>query len=171
MLALWNDTVFPAIRSMCEQFSDVPETPSIEQTSGFTILDSAWASKPLSAFAPHTYLAIANALVFVTCQHMRHLCVSVPPAARETIQEPGNLGLLMGSPLHCTQLYSGSWTGRRPKVLGARHRHNYDLGLKMGIDVALSGLDEFFSRCHCGFRPCSWIVLQNVTVAASSLTC
>ena len=35
---------------------------------------------------------------------MRHLCVSVPRAAIESMQEPRNLDLLMGSPLHLTQV-------------------------------------------------------------------
>ena len=46
---------------------------------------------------------------------MRRLCVSVPPVA---IQDLRNLDLLMGSPSHRTQLYSGGLDGPEARDFG-----------------------------------------------------
>ena len=103
---------------------------------------------------------------------MRRLCVSVHPVAKETIQEPRNLGLLIVSPFHRTQLPAITWLildGSEARNSWARHRHDNDFGLKMGTDVASQASMSTF-RCHCSFGPWSWLILHKATMAASLFT-
>ena len=119
---------------------------------------------------------------------MRRLCLYIPQTAIETIREARNLGLLVGSPFHLTQLpsynlavlewagsprFSGLVTGITTKLTCTCTSRSYERKpfteanntelscLAHGHRCGLSVFDEYFSGCHCGSGLSSWTVLAQ----------